>query len=85
MHRVPFETSIREKTAALTSTAHHCISTAGLRRTDIDGIFFTGGSSRIPAIQDAIARVTPEAQRRTGSDMRSVALGLTQAAAQRVG
>ena len=47
-------------------------------------MFFTGGSSRVPAVQQAIARAAPTALATTGSDMLSVALGLTREAGRRL-
>ena len=56
---------------------------AGLNPTDIQTIFFTGGSSRVPAVRAAISRTASEAQPATGSDLLSVALGLTREAERR--
>ena len=61
-------------------TARDCIAAAGLRPAAIDTIFLTGGSSRVPAVRTAIARATPSARVAGGSDLLSVAMGLTQMA-----
>lgn len=78
--RAGFDVAIAAKTSALTMMARDCIADAGLKATDIDTVFFTGGSSRVPAVQQAIARAAPEATPTTGSDLLSVALGLTREA-----
>jgi hypothetical chaperone protein len=81
--RAGFDHMIEQKTGRLFRTAATCIADAGLNPTDIHTIFFTGGSSRVPAIRAAISRAAPEAQPATGSDLISVALGLTRAAERR--
>ena len=66
-------------------SAADCIAAAGLKPGDIETIFFTGGSSRVPAVRSAIARAAPAARPASGSDLLSVAYGLTQEAARRFG
>jgi hypothetical chaperone protein len=75
-----FDAAIRDKTARLHRIASECIAMAGLKPDAIDTIFFTGGSSRVPAVQRAIASAAPNARATTGSDFLSVALGLTREA-----
>jgi hypothetical chaperone protein len=81
--RPGFNRMIEQKTGRLFRTAAACIADAGLNPTDIQTIFFTGGSSRVPAVRAAISRAAPEAQPATGSDLHSVALGLTREAERR--
>jgi len=83
--RAGFDRAIRARTARLFATASACIRDAGLKPQDIDTIFFTGGSGRVPAVRDAIKRAAPEARATTGSDFLSVALGLTREAQKRFG
>lgn len=83
--RADFEDAIGDKTTRLHSTARACIADAGVRPEDIQTIFFTGGSSRVPAVRHAIASAAPEARATEGSDFLSVAMGLTQEAARRYG
>lgn len=78
-----FDAAIRDKTERLTTLAAACIADAGLTRDRIATIFFTGGSSRVPAVRDAIAAAAPSARVAAGSDFLSVALGLTQEAQRR--
>ena len=79
--RVDFEQAIEARTDRLYRTASDCIALAGLGVDAIDTIFLTGGSSRVPAVRSAIARAAPSARVATGSDLLSVASGLTQMAA----
>jgi len=78
-----FDRVIKDNTERLFRTAAICIADAGLNPTDIRTIFFTGGSSRVPAVRAAISRAAPEAEPATGSDLLSVALGLTREAERR--
>ena len=81
--RERFQHSVKEKTELLYATSTRCIASAGLTAGSIDTIFFTGGSSLVPAVRNAITRAAPEARIATGSDFLSVALGLTREAERR--
>ena len=81
--RQDFDEAIAAKTDRLHATALKCIADAGLRRESIQTIFFTGGSSRVPAVRNAIMRAAPAARIASGSDFLSVALGLTREAHKR--
>ena len=83
--RVAFDRAIAARMNRLSRTAGNCIAAAGLRPADIDTIFLTGGSSRVPAVRTAIARAAPSARLAGGSDLLSVALGLTQMATTMLG
>lgn len=83
--RTDFENVIREKTTRLHTVARECIANAGVAPQAIQTIFFTGGSSRVPAVRHAIASAAPNAMAAEGSDFLSVAMGLTQEAARRYG
>lgn len=78
--RAEFEGAIEARLDRLNRTARDCIAAAGLGPSSIDTIFLTGGSSRVPAVRAAIARAAPSARLAAGSDLLSVALGLTQMA-----
>jgi len=81
--RAAFESAIRDKTRRLTAIAARCVKDAGLRPDAVATIFFTGGSSRVPAVRDSIAAAAPSARIAAGSDFLSVALGLTREAEKR--
>lgn len=83
--RAGFDRAIAVKTDRLNRTAAACIRDAGLKPDDIHTIFFTGGSSRVPAVRHAIARAAPGARVAAGSDFLSVGLGLTREAQRRYG
>ena len=78
--RTEFDRAIETRTERLYRSARECIAAAGLKPDAIDTVFFTGGSSRVPAVRDAIGRAAPSARLASGSDLLSVASGLTQMA-----
>ena len=81
--RSRFEGIIRDNTEKLRRAAADCIQTAELKPDEIETIFFTGGSSLIPAVRAAIAQAAPAARIASGADFLSVALGLTLEAGRR--
>ena len=83
--RAGFDKANHAKTWRLTSLATECIRDAGLNPDAVSTIFFTGGSSRVPAVRSAIAAAAPSARAAAGSDFLSVALGLTREAQRRYG
>lgn len=78
--RVDFDRAIEARMDRLHKTARGCIAAAGLTSAAIETIFLTGGSSRVPSVRAAIGRAAPSARLAGGSDLLSVALGLTQMA-----
>lgn len=78
--REEFDGAIDARLDRLHATARDCIASAGLGPSAIDTIFLTGGSSRVPSVRAAISRAAPSARLAAGSDLLSVALGLTQMA-----
>ena len=83
--RSGFDGAIHAKTDNLTRVAASCIAASGLKPDAIQTIFFTGGSSRVPAVRTAIAKAAPSARAAVGADFLSVALGLTRDAERRFG
>ncbi len=83
--RPDFEWTVRDQSVRLRDCAASCVANAGLTPRDIQTIFFTGGSSRIPAVRAAVAGAAPGAQVATGADFLSVAAGLTLEAQRRFG
>ena len=69
----------------LRATVLACVRDAGLVPDDIDVLFLTGGSTRIPHARSAIAAAVPSARTVEGDTFGSVGLGLTIEAARRYG
>ncbi|MBS0546521.1 MAG: Hsp70 family protein [Proteobacteria bacterium] len=80
--RAAFDKSIAAGCKRLREAAAGCIAAAGVTPDAIETIFLTGGTSRVPAVRDAIASAAPAARLAGKSDLLSVALGLTQIAAR---
>ncbi len=78
--RVDFDRAVDGRMDRLHRTASAYIAAAGLKPAAIETIFLTGVSSRVPAMRTAIGRAAPLARLAGGSDLLSVALGLTQMA-----
>ncbi len=78
--RADFDRAIGSRTDRLRKAAGDCIAAAGLAPAAIDTVFLTGGSSRVPAVRAAIGQAVPSARLAGGSDLLSVAMGLTQIA-----
>jgi hypothetical chaperone protein len=78
--RADFDRAIDARIDRLSRAARECIAAAGLTPAAVDTIFLTGGSSRVPAVRAAVGRVAPSARLAGGSDLLSVASGLTQMA-----
>jgi hypothetical chaperone protein len=81
--RKRFEAVIHDNTERLNRAAAACVESAGLKPGDVQTVFFTGGSSLIPAVRSAISRAAPDARIATGADFLSVAAGLTLEARRR--
>jgi len=78
--RRSFDRAIGSATERLRQAAGACIAAAGLGPDEIETIFLTGGSSRVPAVRAAVAQAAPSARIAGASDLLSVALGLAQMA-----
>jgi hypothetical chaperone protein len=78
--RAEFDNAIEAGMERLYRTASDCIAAAGVSAAAIDTVFLTGGSSRVPAVRAAITQAAPAARVAGGSDLLSVALGLTEMA-----
>jgi len=78
-----FDHAIAEKMHRLREIASRCIADAGVRPAQIQTVFLTGGSSRVPAVRAALSGAAPAAQMTSGSDLLSVAYGLTRESERR--
>lgn len=81
--RQSFENIISKKVDELIQTVLNTLQDSGVKNTEIDSIFFTGGSTQIPIIQAAITKLFPMAQIVRGDVFSSVGKGLIIDAQQR--
>lgn len=83
--RTAFDEAIRSEITRLRLSIWNCLAQAGVDSGDIDTVFMTGGSSRVPAIEALIREELPDSTLRRGDDFLSVALGLTLESRHRYG
>jgi hypothetical chaperone protein len=75
--------ALREGIAAIVGAARETLRQAGLAANAIDALYFTGGSTALDALADAIAAEFPRATRVAGDRFSSVVRGLALAARRR--
>jgi hypothetical chaperone protein len=75
--RKGFGDAIKAEIMRLRLSIWNCLALADVDATAIDTVFMTGGSSRVPAIENLLREELPDADIRRGDDFLSVAVGLT--------
>lgn len=83
--RERFEQSTERLYERLKVTAAACVKSAGIDSSDISAVMFTGGTSQVSSVRDAIASNFPQAQIVDGDRFGSVGLGLAIEAQRRYG
>ncbi|MBU0604503.1 MAG: Hsp70 family protein [Gammaproteobacteria bacterium] len=83
--RADFEGAIAAEIARVGDAAQQCLDDAGVRAAELDVLFFTGGSSAVPALRAALSQRFPDAQAVEGDLYGSVGCGLAVVARQRYG
>jgi hypothetical chaperone protein len=68
---------LAEKLARILETVQETIQQAGVKGSEINAIFYTGGSTKIPIIREKINAFVPQATVVEGDAFGSVGLGLT--------
>jgi len=76
VNRTSFEHSAANHYAKLERTLLNCLKLAGLSASQIDVIFFTGGTSFIPSVRNTITRAIPSAEIVDGDQFGAVGMGL---------
>ncbi|MDB5801669.1 MAG: hsp70 family protein [Rhodocyclales bacterium] len=85
LSRQDFEQAIAGEIARVCDAAQICLRQAGVATEAIDTLFFTGGSSAVPALREALAQRFPVARAVEGDLYGSVGCGLGVVAQQRYG
>ncbi|WP_410499960.1 Hsp70 family protein [Chitinibacter sp. S2-10] len=83
--REKFETAIAQETRRVCASALATLSQASVAPVAVDTLFFTGGSSAVPALRAALAAAFPAARTVEGDHFGSVGCGLAVVAQQRYG
>ena len=71
---------LRVSLASVVACAQDCVQQAGLQPAQIDALYLTGGSSALPALQQALRQVFAPAELVTGDLFGGVAAGLAYSA-----
>ncbi len=71
--------------ARLEALIARVLAQGGVRADQVQTVFLTGGSSRLPALQALLTRLLPAARQDRGDDFGSVGTGLALEAARRFG
>ncbi len=83
--RKQFEHSAANQYEKLKNSQATCLARAGIAATQIDVIFFTGGSSLIPSVRNTIVKTLPQAEIVNGDQFGAVGMGLGLEAFNRYG
>ncbi len=85
LDRSLFEDAIADALARVQGAVARLLEDAGVRAEAVDTLFFTGGSSGIPALRRAVGELLPQARRVEGDTFGSIGAGLAIEAARRYG
>ncbi|MDR3478443.1 MAG: Hsp70 family protein [Gammaproteobacteria bacterium] len=85
VQRELFNHVIEDQLQNILKTVNETVALAGVKHADINAIFYTGGSTRIPAIREKINAMFPQATVVQGDAFGSVGLGLTIDAQRKYG
>lgn len=77
VQRLTFNSMIADHLERILATILETVRLAGVKPTDINAIFYTGGSTKVPIVRARINPLFPHAQVVQGDAFGSVGLGLT--------
>lgn len=80
-----FETAIAAQLERIRGSVAELLTRAGLRGEQVDTLYFTGGSSAVPALRRTIATLLPEARVVEGDPFGGIGSGLAIEAQRRYG
>ncbi|MCA3125251.1 MAG: heat-shock protein, partial [Rhodocyclaceae bacterium] len=79
------QAALSESIGRIAGAARQAIEQAGLSPSQIDALYFTGGSTALASLATAIAAVVPDAAQVEGDRFTSVVSGLALDASRRFG
>ena len=85
LSRQGFESAIAALLERIGASIKQLLTDAGVRAEEVDTVFFTGGSSAIPALRDSVAGLLPRARHVEGNRFGSIGSGLAIEARKRYG
>ncbi|WP_312270356.1 Hsp70 family protein [Pseudomonas sp.] len=80
-----FEESIAQLLARIQASVNQLLASAGVSHEQINTVFYTGGSSGIPALRQSIDQLLPQARKAEGDQFGSIGSGLAIEAFKRYG
>lgn len=80
-----FEESIAQLLASIQASVNQLLASAGVSHEQINTVFYTGGSSGIPALRQSIDQLLPQARKAEGDQFGSIGSGLAIEAFKRYG
>ncbi|MES2413656.1 MAG: Hsp70 family protein [Pseudomonadota bacterium] len=83
LHRPEFDAAIDGLVTGIETTVSTLLRDAGLLATNVDTVFFTGGSSGVPLLRDRISALLPSARAVEGDRFGSIGAGLAIDAARK--
>jgi len=83
--RAAFESAIAPLLERIGASVGQLLADAGMRHDEVDTVFFTGGSSAIPALRHSVANLLPRARHVEGNRFGSIGSGLAIEARKRYG
>ena len=85
LSRQLFEDSIDSQLQRIRDSIGRLLNTAGIGTEQVDTVFFTGGSSGVPALRQSVASLLPKARHVEGDTFGSIGSGLAIEAKKRYG
>lgn len=85
LQRADFDAAIAHLVAKVNATVTALLHDASVKPTQVDSIFFTGGSSGVPLLRNRIAALLPHARSMDGDKFGSIGLGLALDAQRKFG
>ena len=85
LSRALFEASIDNQLERIRNSVTQLLGNAGVAVEQVDTVFFTGGSSGIPALRQSVSAMLPNARHVEGNIFGSIGSGLAIEAKKRYG
>ena len=85
LHRSDFDGAINHLVTRVEDTVSKLLRDALVKPSEVDSVFFTGGSSSVPLLRERIAALLPQARRVEGDRFGSIGTGLALDAQRKFG
>jgi len=81
--REQFDSAVERLVAKVETTVTALLADAGVQPDQVDTLFFTGGTSRVPLLRERLSALLPQAKAREGDLFGSIGAGLALDAARK--